>query len=273
MGWAEIRRGSARAALAALAGLALAGTAAAAGVTGSAAATPDLPAWLVVPAPLPPSAISSAWDAASGGAMPYPRDAVAPSPPAPRGYPAAPVPAFIELQAAPGEFAGQWRFHARRGDDPPHAAWRLILPESPPYVVIAQLYCDEANGDCEPLRRELAWLQAPRPTSAATMDEWLAILTEGSCEPGPARTPAPAFPPRALRDGAGGSVQVLVAYNRCGDVRHAMVYASAGHRELDRAAVQAARRWRIAPPAGSTGPGQAVVTVRFDIEDALPPAG
>ena len=277
MGWAEPRPGSARAAIAALAGLALAGTAATAVAAGDStaatAAPPERPAWLVVPAPLPPSAIARAWDAVSGGDTPYPRDSHAPAPPAPRGYPAAPVPPFVELQAAPGEFAGQWRFHARRGDDPPHAAWRLTLPESPPYVVIAQLYCDDPNGGCEPLRRELAWLQAPRPDSAATMDQWLAIITAGPCESGPVRMPPPPFPPRALREEASGSVRVLVAHDACGQVRHASVYQSSRNRELDRAAVQAARRWRIAPPAESTGPGQAVVTVRFDIEDNYPPEG
>jgi len=275
LGWAEARPGTATAALAALAGLVLAGMAAAAEPAGDtpapAAAQPGRPAWLVVPAPLPPSAIALAWDTVSGGGMPYPRDSDALAAPAPRGTPAAPVPPFVELQAPPGELAGHWRFHARRGDHPPHAAWRLILPEAPPYVVIAQLYCNDPNGGCEALRRELAWLQAPRPTGAATMDEWLAIITAGPCESGPVRMPPPQFPPRALREEARGSVRVLVAHDACGQVRHASVYQSSRSRDLDRAAVQAARRWRIAPPADSSGPGQAVVTVRFDIEDNYPP--
>lgn len=228
-----------------------------------------LPDWLV-PGPTQPSAgLAAAWEGVTRVAMPYLDATPSAAEMATRSWqgPAA-LPAFIELHVTEGEYAGMWRFHAREGQAQPQAAWRLRLSEAPPYRVNAQLLCDDAAGGCLALQRELAQIQPPRPSSEATMADWLRIIADGPCEPGPVHMPAPHYPHRALRNDAGGNVRVLIAFNACGEVRHASVYESSRSRDLDSAAVQAARGWRIAPPADSTGPGQAVVTVRFDIEDA-----
>ena len=224
-----------------------------------------LPEWLVVGEPLPPSGIPDAWKAVSRGVIPYPRESTS----TPQG--STPLP-FIELQEAEGEYAGHWRFLASRGRQAPHGAWRLAVSETAPYRVDAQLYCDEASGGCQQLRLGLASLQAPRPLGEAPMADWLQIITAGPCENGPVRMTAPRFPPQALREAAGGRVRVRVAFNACGQVRHASIFESSGHRHLDRAAVEAARSWRVPLPEGHTGPGQGVVPLLFEIQDDTPPA-
>ena len=268
MAWAERQRLSAARAIA---GIALTGA-----LSAAAFAAQDLPAnapeaalpdWLELAPTMPPSGIPAAWKAISKDAIPYPREPAAGAAPAP----GTPSPGFIELRSIDGEFAGHWRFHARRANQPPHAAWRLLVPDTAPYRVQAQLMCDEAAGGCDQLRRELAWLQAPRPDSEPPVADWLRIVTAGPCQPGPVRMTAPQFPPTALREETSGTVRVRVAFNACGEVRHAAIHESSGSRELDRAAVRAARTWRVGVPEGHIGPGQGVVPIRFEVaDDSLP---
>jgi TonB family protein len=243
-----------------------------AGASSAAIAEAPLPAWLVVAPPRPPAEIRAAWKAVEGDAMPYPREPSRRDNAAAKasGQAVTPMPNFIDLTSLGAGHAGRWRFHAQRRGAGPHAAWHLTVSDAPPYRVNAQLYCNEASGDCEPLRRELALIQAPRPDSEAVMDEWLRIITSGPCEPGPVHMPAPRFPPQALREEARGTVQLRLAFNACGEVKHASVYRSSGSRHLDRAAVQTARSWRTAFPEGVTGPSQGLVSVRFEIDADAP---
>jgi TonB family protein len=232
-----------------------------------------LPDWLVLGPPQPATGLPAAWEGVTRAAMPYLDATPSAAEMATRGWVgAAALPPFVELTVSEGEYAGLWRFHAHDGEDQPRAAWRLRLSEAPPYRVTAQLYCDAATDGCMPLQRELAQLAPPRPTQQATVADWLRIITGEPCEPGPVRTPAPDFPPQALRNGIAGTVGVLVAFNACGDVRHASVYQSSRDASLDRAAVRAARSWRVAPPEGTVAPGQAVVRVSFRIPDDIAPS-
>jgi TonB family protein len=237
-------------------------------------AGPALPDWLAVGPPRPPSELAAAWDAVLRSGRPYMTEPVGVSTMAVRlsENPTAPLP-YVELSADDGEYAGQWRFQAREGADLPHAAWRLVLSETPPYRVNVQIYCDDDAGDCLALRRELAQLLPPRPTQQANWAQWLRILTDGPCETGPVHMPAPRFPPMALVRGSEGVVRVALAFNACGEVRDAWVHQSSRSIMLDKAAVNAARRWRVALPADQPGPGQAVVSVRFGIEDDRLPDG
>lgn len=228
----------------------------------------ELPEWLAVGPPRPPSELAAAWEGVIRSGRPYMTEPVSVSTMAMRlsENPTAPLP-YAELGASEGEYAGQWRFHARDGADLPHAAWRLVLSETSPYTVDVQLYCDDAAGDCDPLRRELAELRPPRPTTPANTVQWLRILTDGPCEPGPVHMPTPKFPSMALVRRTGGVVRVALAFDACGQVRDAWVQQSSGTIAIDHAAVKAARRWRVAPPADPPGPGQAAVDIRFDMLD------
>ena len=264
MGWAEDMRGFVP--RRALIGAVLLGAMATATAQEAAPVVPSpLPEWLVVAEPLPPTGIPEAWKAVSRDVIPYPRESTS----TPQGTTPRP---YIELQAAEGDYAGHWRFLASRGRHAPHGAWRLVVSETAPYRVHAQLYCDEESGGCQQLRLGLASLQAPRPLGEAPMADWLQIVTAGPCENGPVRMTAPRFPPQALREATGGRVRVRVAFNACGQVRHASIFESSGHRHLDRAAVEAARSWRVPLPEGHTGPGQGVVPLLFEIQDDTPPA-
>jgi protein TonB len=62
-------------------------------------------------------------------------------------------------------------------------------------------------------------------------------------------TPAPAYPPEALRSGRAGEVQVEFTVNPDGSVADARVIRADPPRVFDRAALNAVRRWRFEPVA------------------------
>lgn len=81
--------------------------------------------------------------------------------------------------------------------------------------------------------------------------------------------PAPRYPSRALRRGERGTVVLRVqvdAEGRAGDVE---IVERSGSRDLDRAAAEAALRWRFQPARDAEGraiPGYATVPVEFETE-------
>ena len=84
--------------------------------------------------------------------------------------------------------------------------------------------------------------------------------------PRPVSTPAPGYPRNALRSGAAGNVQLRIEVGADGVPTDVEVVGSSRNRELDRAAVQAVRRWRFAPAMRGGVPVAASVqqTISFE---------
>lgn len=105
-----------------------------------------------------------------------------------------------------------------------------------------------------PLPPALEQAPPPAPAAAAQAPELLAGQD------------APRYPPSALRRGESGTVLLRIqvdAEGRAGDVE---IIERSGSRALDRAAGEAALRWRFSPARDAQGqpvPGQAVVPVEF----------
>ena len=79
--------------------------------------------------------------------------------------------------------------------------------------------------------------------------------------------PAPRYPSDALRNGESGTVLVRIEVGADGEPTAVSVVARSGSRSLDRAAVQAAKRWRFRPAQQN---GRAVASaVEVPIEFAL----
>lgn len=74
-----------------------------------------------------------------------------------------------------------------------------------------------------------------------------AAAAAGSSELRALSTPAPVFPPEALRSGTGGEVQVEFTVSPDGSVTGARVVRANPARVFDRAAVNAVKRWRFQP--------------------------
>lgn len=80
-------------------------------------------------------------------------------------------------------------------------------------------------------------------------------------QPQPLSTPAPRYPREALRMGAGGTVRITVTVAADGSVERQALTESSGNRHLDRAALEAVRRWRFQPATRNGQPVAAEVSV------------
>lgn len=105
---------------------------------------------------------------------------------------------------------------------------------------------------------------APPPLAGSQYEAWVESLATEACTPGPVSTPSPHYPARALSDGGSGRVVLELLSNRCGDVRDAWVLESSGHRDIDRAAVRAALKWKLAPPPEGSPTGRSRVAIDFE---------
>jgi len=77
----------------------------------------------------------------------------------------------------------------------------------------------------------------------------------------------PRYPPQAIRQRHEGVVVLLILVGVDGSVKNVTVDKSSGYRELDRAAMEAARRWRFNPTIknGQKVEGYARVPVNFNL--------
>jgi protein TonB len=98
---------------------------------------------------------------------------------------------------------------------------------------------------------------APPPTAAPAMAD-LAVPT-------PISRPAPHYPSRALRFRETGTVRVLVTVGADGVPTDVSVESSSQSRDLDRAALDAVRKWRFRPAqrGGQAVAGSVVVPIEF----------
>lgn len=79
--------------------------------------------------------------------------------------------------------------------------------------------------------------------------------------------PAPRYPAQAERRGLGGVVRVRADVGMDGVPTSVTVVEGSGTRELDRAALDAVRRWRFRPGQvdGKPVPGSVVVPIEFSM--------
>lgn len=101
--------------------------------------------------------------------------------------------------------------------------------------------------------------QGPAPTPPT--------LAPGS-NPVPIDTPAPRYPPQALRRGETGTVLVRVDVGPDGVPTSTSIVQSSRSRLLDRAALDAVRRWRFRPAQANGRPtvGSVVVPIDFNLD-------
>ena len=80
------------------------------------------------------------------------------------------------------------------------------------------------------------------------------------------RTPSPTYPTRALRRGESGKVLVQATIDTNGVPESVAILHSSGSRDLDRAAMDAVRRWRFQPANQGGRPTTGVVNIPIDFD-------
>ncbi|MBN4841748.1 energy transducer TonB, partial [Citrobacter braakii] len=86
----------------------------------------------------------------------------------------------------------------------------------------------------------------PQPPSPPSPPAPIADIGS-SVDPSSRRLNPPRYPPQELRQGVGGTVILVISIDAQGNVLDIQVEKSSRNRNLDRAAVEAARRWKFNP--------------------------
>lgn len=176
---------------------------------------------------------------------------------------------------------GRWDFVAPvTGERWPASAVHTIDRSTAEHFDVERVvHCAGEAEACDEVRTLARTLPIPRPSfgaDAASSAQWRRFIETRACTPGPMSTPAPAYPPSARMRGHGGSVVLRLLVDPCGQVHDAWVESTSGVTELDRAAVRAARRWRVAMAATGVESGRGAslrVPVSFNAEPSDPPTG
>lgn len=165
----------------------------------------------------------------------------------------------------------------RADQNPPTSASRVYAP------LPAPLPAGDAPGNAiglgeapEPAESDVQQpyvVETPRPpppAPAAPAAPTTPTPTPGSSAtilpmPVAGQTPAPRYPTRALRRGDSGTVRVRVEVGPDGRPAQVSVAQASGSRDLDRAAVDAVRRWRFHPARrdGQAVAGTVIVPISF----------
>ena len=105
---------------------------------------------------------------------------------------------------------------------------------------------------------------APPPMAGPSGTASAATSSNNNATPVPISRRAPIYPREALRRGIGGTVRVQVSVAADGSVDRMEVAESSGDRFLDRAAMEAVRRWRFKPAMRNGQPVAATVVVPLE---------
>jgi protein TonB len=110
-------------------------------------------------------------------------------------------------------------------------------------------------------------VEAPRPPMAAPAPAAPRPGTPvATSQPQPIASPAPRYPAVALRRGDRGTVLVRAQIGVDGVPSEVTVGRSSGSRELDRAAVEAVRKWRFRPAMSGELPVSASVQIPINFQ-------
>lgn len=121
----------------------------------------------------------------------------------------------------------------------------------------------ESNRPSVPSGEQPRIIEPPAPPVDPTVSAAPPAIAD-SAAPVPISRPAPRYPPEALRRNVGGSVRVLATVAPDGSVERMELAQGSGNRELDRAAMEAVRRWRFQPATRDGQPVTATVIVPLE---------
>ena len=131
------------------------------------------------------------------------------------------------------------------------AAQRPQLVETPPAALP-----DPIDETTTPSTAE------PDPAAAATV----AMAPGDQPVPLPGQKPPPEYPPAALRNGQSGTVLVRVAVDASGLPTDVTLEKNSGSRDLDRAALEAVRKWRFQPAQRDGQPVAASLVIPIEFK-------
>ncbi|TKR33380.1 TonB family protein [Luteimonas gilva] len=127
----------------------------------------------------------------------------------------------------------------------------------------------QADADTAPEEPARIIERAPPPPPASAPPPRQGPATAATATPVPIQMPPPRYPAQAARRGLSGTVRVRAEVGIDGVPTSVAVVAGSGTRELDRAALEAVRRWRFRPGQidGRAVPGSIEVPIEFSMRN------
>ncbi len=157
-------------------------------------------------------------------------------------------------------------YKANVGDEPAEPSTRLPAPLPPDLA-----RSGDASGLTLPATAPAAPPPPPaRPIAASPPPPAQAVTptaaTSDRTVPEPLTAPAPRYPMQAMRRHVGGTVRVRATVATDGSVERTDIASGSGNRDLDRAALDAVRRWTFKPATrnGQVISMEVVIPVVFD---------
>jgi len=145
--------------------------------------------------------------------------------------------------------------------DRPGVATEPVITQKIPAVEAPTPIPIEKDVDSRPA------IDAPKPAEPAVAERSPQRTSRISREPRPlASNAVPEYPPAALRSGVGGTVVVRAKIDASGKPAEVSIAKRSGSRELDRAAVQAVRRWKFQPAMRNGKATASVVRIPVDFK-------
>lgn len=153
----------------------------------------------------------------------------------------------------------------RPDEQPPAAAAPLFRPlPAPPASGTASTSpppLPDVSGPGDRIEEPAAPGPDARVAADAASAPVAAPVELSASSPVPIESPSPRYPTRALRRGESGEVLLRIQVDARGVPAQVDVASSSGSRDLDRAAVAAAQRWRFRPAMRDGTPVAGVVNV------------
>lgn len=160
----------------------------------------------------------------------------------------------------------------QRGDAPAVAPTAAAMPDFDPLPAPMPADADGASGMAEPgedvspaERPRLVEAPRPAPPPAPAAPPPTARAPAADAGAVPISSPAPNYPRRAMQRRETGTVRVQVQVGADGRPVDVSLLESSASRDLDRAALDAVRRWRFRPATreGQPVPATVVVPIAF----------
>ena len=108
--------------------------------------------------------------------------------------------------------------------------------------------------------------RTPPPAASTASTAAAPVAQTATTSATPINTPPPDYPAAAMRQGAGGTVQVKLSIASDGSVSQLDIVKTSGNRALDRAALSALRRWTFQPATQNGQPvsSEVIVPITFN---------
>lgn len=145
-----------------------------------------------------------------------------------------------------------WIFDGTGNAAGPDRVVHVSFPNPRQYVMQMSMRCSILDESCRKMSEKYFWSMALPPPVSHSWEaryQWLQVRTQQACRtPGHLNMRAPSYPAGHIKDDKEKEVRIRLTTDACGLPISVKIDRSSGNRALDRAAIDAAWKWRVKLP-------------------------